>query len=744
MLANFTFKVVLLALCLALSESTVIRVPEDENIIKPALVRRAAPVLPTRTIIDSSGQQVAVNTTVNTQIINPTVDRLAISVSNVKSTILVLARNQASSYSAISGLNAYGIPHEVVIVPQAGITLPVLNSSATTGNYGAIFVLSDVSYDYGGTLGFRSALTPDQWTTLFNYQISFGVRLVRIDVFPTAEFGTSAPSGGCCDNGVEQLISISDSNLFPTAGLKIGSGLSTKGLWHYPAVINNTDIAYEFAQFAPIGSSSNKTTAGVINSYLGRQQMVWFIGFSTDWSATSNFLQHASIHWATRGLYLGYRRLNLNTQVDDMFLESDIYSPAGTTFQIKPSDLEQHVTWAKTVNNRLPLGSNWFMELGHNGNGNIETAANFSEICGIGPIEYPEQIDTPLEWGKPLGSGVNLWPSTPETYPYTTNCTNTDALKLWFSTADNLNAFAHVSHTFTHEDQNNATYFDVSREISWNKAWLDQVGISAASKYSDKGIIPPAITGLHNGDAIKAWLDNGIVNVVGDNTRPSLTNQANEMWPLVTTVAANGYAGVIIVPRWATNIYYNCNLPACTVSEWTDTTTATGDFDTLIATEKETNIRHLLGLHHDPFMFHQANLDYGNAERVTVNGVTQKLSLFQTWVETITQELNRLVTWPVISQKHDDIAAAFMDRMTRDACGQALSWNIDPEANTIIGITITTTDNRCAVAIPVTVPGNVTDLQGFRSEKIGFDPLTIWADPTGSPISFILSPPIPL
>jgi len=55
-----------------------------------------------------------------------------------------------------------------------------------------------------------------------------------------------------------------------------------------------------------------------------------------------------------------------------MFLESDIYSPAGNTFQIKPADLAQHVTWMKTVNAKLPSGSNYFIEIAHNGNGNIE------------------------------------------------------------------------------------------------------------------------------------------------------------------------------------------------------------------------------------------------------------------------------------------------------------------------------------------------------------------------------------
>jgi hypothetical protein len=58
-----------------------------------------------------------------------------------------------------------------------------------------------------------------------------------------------------------------------------------------------------------------------------------------------------------------------------MFLESDIYSPAGTTYQITPDDLDQHVSWMDDVNSRLPDGSDWFLEIGHNGNGNIEVRA---------------------------------------------------------------------------------------------------------------------------------------------------------------------------------------------------------------------------------------------------------------------------------------------------------------------------------------------------------------------------------
>lgn len=238
---------------------------------------------------------------------------------SVSSTVLILARDEASAPSAYSGLRGYGIPYQVVTVPSTGTTLPTLNSSIITGNYGAIVVLSEVSYQY--PTGFFSALTTAQWQQLYDYQTAFGVRMVRLDVYPGAEFGrctysssvhlsahawvgttTAIAGAGCCDAGVEQLISITNTTGFPTAGLNIGAGVTARGLWHYPATITDSSIAWEIAQFAPAGLFSSVTTAAVINKIGSRQQMVWFTSWATEWSASSNFLQHAWIHWVTRAL----------------------------------------------------------------------------------------------------------------------------------------------------------------------------------------------------------------------------------------------------------------------------------------------------------------------------------------------------------------------------------------------------------------------------------------------------------
>ncbi|KAK4981132.1 hypothetical protein LTR28_004545 [Elasticomyces elasticus] len=664
-------------------------------------------------------------------------------------TVLILARDASSAYSAYSGLNGYGIPYQVVTVPSTGTTLPVLGNTATgVGNYGAIVILSEVAYQYAN--GFLSALTTAQWQQLYDYQTAFGVRMARLDVYPTPDFGTTTAiaGAGCCNTGTEQLVSISNATGFPTANLKIGATMSTAGLWHYPATITNPSIAWEVARFAPGGSFTTSTTAAVVNTIPNgsgtRQQMVWFTSFATDWSPTSNFLMHAWIHWATRGLYLGYRRIYFGTQVDDMFLETDLYQPAGALFRCRTGDLAAHVSWMNDINGRMPAGSKYFMEIGHNGNGDIEAANTIGTNACQPPnaIEYAEQIDTSLEFQKPLGSGTDIWPTTPASYVWSLSCARGDTLEQWWQNTANRDAFAHVTHTFTHEALNNATYADASREISFNVVWMRQIGLASGARFSGAGLIPPAITGLHNGDVIRAWKDNGLTNCVGDNTRPVLLNAQNEHWPLMTTVASNGYAGFQITPRWATTIYYNCDLPACTVNEWINTSGGSGDIQTLLADARATNCRHLLGLHHDPFMFHQANLRQTDVAATTVNGVSKQYSLLQMWVETVVQEMTRLVTWPIIALKHDDIAATFAARMTRDQCAPKMSYLYGTGGKTITGVTVTANGNSCSQPIPVTFPGPVTSTAGGRTEQVGSDPLTIWVSLSGSPVTFTLSTPV--
>lgn len=634
-----------------------------------------------------------------------------------------------------------------MVVPQAGITLPTLNTS-TAGNYGGFIILSEVSYSYSS--GWASAISTDQFNQLYAYQNTFGVRMVRLDVYPGSDFGATA-LGGCCGSDVEQLISISDDTHFPTANIVTGpsAGMTTEGLWHYPATITDSSTTTEIAQFAPSsdGTYAETSTAAVINNFKGRQQMVFFTSWATQWSGTSAFLQHSYIHWMTRGLFVGARKTYLNTQVDDVHLKTLLYTPSSTTFRIQPADLDNHVSWLADINTRLPSGSKYFMELGHNGNGDIANATTqTNSVCSPDTaIYYSMPPATDLEFQKPLGTGTDFWPTTPTSYAWSVACAQLDQLASWFMTSTNRDAFSHISHTFSHLNLDNATYNDVNREMFFNIAWLTQVGISAG-KFSSKGLIPPAITGMHNGDAIDAWMKNGVTTVVGDNSRSVLLNQQNEHWPLISTVASNGYAGLNIMPRWPTNIYYDCDLPACTAQEWADLSSAGSDnFTALIANEKSVSTKYLFSLRHDPFMFHQANLRAADVPSTTV-GSANVYSLLQIWVETVTQEMARMTKWPIVTLKHDDIAQQFANRMARDGCDPNLAYSYSVDGTQITGATVTSSNgNTCSVPIPVTFPGSATASgASVTSDQVGSEPLIMWATLSGSPVVFTLASPITL
>ena len=427
--------------------------------------------------------------------------------------------------------------------------------------------------------------------------------------------------------------------------------------------------------------------------------------------------------------------------VDDVFLSTGIYDQNQRPFRVRPADMQAHVSWTADVNSRMNAGSNFFIELGHNGNGNIIQGAELQgnkNACAE-PIYYDFPPATPLEFQKPLGTGKDLWPTTPSTFNWPAACLDLDPLKQWIATPANRDAFGHVTHTFTHLPLNNATYSDCRKEITFNQAWMAQIGIAASPRFSGKGIIPPQITGLHNGDCLRAWVDSGLTNAVGDNTRPPLRNSANDYWPLRTTVADNGHDGYTIVPRWASNIYFNCDTTACTVLEWQQTASGVGDVDALLQLEKVTNTRYLLGLHQDPYMFHQANMRQTDVPSTTINGVSKQLSLLQVWVEVVTQEMTRLVNWPIITHKHDDIARDFERRFERDSCAPKLRLSVDGATKKVTGFDLVANGNTCTVPVPVTVPNPVVDTKGATTEKLGNDPTTLWVQMSGSSYSFQLS-----
>jgi hypothetical protein len=254
--------------------------------------------------------------------------------------------------------------------------------------------------------------------------------------------------------------------------------------------------------------------------------------------------------------------------VDDMFLHSAVWNvttgidPDGQRGRINTTDLQMHIDWIPEFVATLNPGSDWFIEIGINGNGNYDfvgTLNNSAAWSCPNPVDVNDPIspNVDAEWIKPLGSGVSMVPDG-VVYNWTLDCLLMDPLAAFFYTPANRDLFAWVSHTFTHEDLDNCTFYDANFQMSFNYIHAQLLEITQSTRgWANKSFIPPGITGLHNGDAIQAFWNNGIYGGVGDSTRPALVNQENIYWPLLTTIEENGFAGYTIYPRQATRIYYN-------------------------------------------------------------------------------------------------------------------------------------------------------------------------------------------
>lgn len=212
---------------------------------------------------------------------------------SVSKTALVIAVSTNAANEAVSILNEFNQPTQVLVVAQTGTTLPALETvsgSTSVGNFGLIVIIGLASYDYGAT-GWASAITSDQFTALYAYQLKYNVRMIHLDGYPGNFEGTALALGpvGCCSSE-DQSVYLVDSTLAPF------ESLSTIGLWHYPSTITDFTTTTPFLEFGTNSEFSSPTVAGVIQNFSGREQMVFFIAGGS-WSATSNYLGNVWFRW---------------------------------------------------------------------------------------------------------------------------------------------------------------------------------------------------------------------------------------------------------------------------------------------------------------------------------------------------------------------------------------------------------------------------------------------------------------
>jgi hypothetical protein len=468
------------------------------------------------------------------------------------------------SYGVMQTLSQIGIPFDIFDAKTQTLTPDVLSTNGV-GNYQAIILDSNYLYyspDGGAT--WTSAFDPTEWSTLWSYEAQYHVRSVTwyTDPFCT-DFSTPPPSGSCNpgdDNfsyGLTPSPGYVDTTSSPLSVTLTGAGQSTFWYLNQAASIQ---IKYAWVYLPKIADPSTTTplvqdAAGDVIASIhkfsdGRQNLA-VTADNASWLLHSQLFSYGLVSWATHGVFLGERHVNMDAQVDDLLIDDDMWDPncncdqpsqgAKTSpFRAAGGDLNTLVSWQKAQRTSSPLLASLTLEFPFNG------------------------------WGAVAGNYAKD--------------TLTPAVKRQQSN------FNWVNHTFTHANldygavDDTGAPVDFTAELRKNDDMATTLGFTRGVNYFKDGFVQPDISGLGNTDFQNAAKNFGIKYLISDASRPGWSNPTPNAGfysenlgtltnpdtgaPLVTLQPGPPVAGLLVIPRRANNLFYNVSTPAQLVDEF--------------------------------------------------------------------------------------------------------------------------------------------------------------------------------
>ncbi|ORX50618.1 hypothetical protein BCR36DRAFT_261266, partial [Piromyces finnis] len=423
---------------------------------------------------------------------------------------------------------------------------------------------------------------------------------------------------------------------------------------------------------------------GALINNNGLEEMHFWISFVD--SHIAFFVSHIWIPWANYGMIDGYRRLFFEIQIDDYFTDNCFNKadcegkrePAGVPhYRTSVEDMKNIAQWHKDVSSRLPKGSNIKIELAINGI-HILTETQH-KIQGV--FQNWTVPETGYDYVKPLGfQGTSRWPEDIDDDWDDSLLQQLDPLYAFFKKPENQDNFYWLTHTFTHLKLDAASYHDSDMEMRANIKMSKEpyLGMYDRECYSKHSIVTPEISGLHNGDNLKAFSENGVYYAVGDTSRTDLS-PGNFYFPFISNQTTSNFDGFVVFPRQPPQVYWDCsrieeNMETYRL-RYPDRTSVT--WEKHLDEEAELHIKNFLKLRHDPYMFHEGNLRNADFQEVTIGKATGKFGMMQQWVERMVVEVGKYLDWPMISVKMDDLAASYIDRISRASCQPQYTMVID-------------------------------------------------------------------
>lgn len=568
--------------------------------------------------------------------------------------LLVLgADGTEPGYGAMkSFLDHMGVPYDARLA-TAG--LPALIGS-NKGNYQGIILTSGNLAIFDAAInGYRSALSAADWTSLDNYTRDYGVRTVSYYTFPEARYGIAYANGfGTSDTAPGQLqINAAGAPLF--AYLNTANAVPVKFAWVYTA----TSAPATGETTTPIMTINGAITGVLHKKADGREYMALTFD-NSQYLMHSLVLHYGIVNWVTQGVFLGNRKIYLTPQSDDLFLASDLFKyndpacqPVGgaadptnnrgancPALRLTWTDFNSLVAW-QTRAQENPLYRNFRVTHAFNGYG---TTAD----SGFGPNDL-------LGVAATLQRARFFWVS--HTYDH-----------------ENLDCYQPVPNSGVCTPANAAQSF---YEISEN------VKIANALKLPNDGasMVTPGISGLTNPAFLQTASANGIRYLVTDTSRP-------DGLPAIpnTGIANTLQPSILMIPRRATNIFYNANNPnlhtnGSELDEYNFLFGPNGYFRIggpggppfftteqsyaqILDREADAIVQYMMRGELYPTMYHQVNFDAYNGRN----------SLFTDLMDAVFAKYSRLSKLPVTSLQQSAIGQLLQERMDYLKAGVQGTW----------------------------------------------------------------------
>ncbi|KXS15723.1 hypothetical protein M427DRAFT_32144 [Gonapodya prolifera JEL478] len=622
--------------------------------------------------------------------------------------VLVIAPlDKPIEQSATLALDALNIPYDVLVVPPDGVPRVDLVTPDGRAKYMAVVFASRIEYAYADGSGYRSAVTAEQMNQLAQYETTYSIRRVILSSLPSSTHGTSPARTTNATTTVPCNVTFNSVFVSPV-GIRPAVLVESDTVTRTPALIVNAATTTPVAYFEPLlPLFPNRTIAAVVAALPSNRTELHVYFQSSTWSTLSLLFNHVWINWATRGIFQGRRRVVLDAQVDDMFLSTQVTAGASPyAYRAGVADLTNLQKWQANLNSRLPNGSAIRLHLAYNGNGISAIADRASYYVDMDLASHVDQ-----NFVKPLGSGMPRWPAKYTSQWKQAVLATDEMYRMFAGNPANQSHFFFVSHTYTHLNLNDAAPSDIVKEIAINAkmASSEYLGLNGTAWFSPRSLVTPQVSGLFNGDLYAALTAAGISAVVGDNSRTNIVPK-NVYHPFRTTPQGSNYGGFLVVPRQPT-----------TQSKW--------DWNQLLNYEADRVTKMLLALRQDPHMMHQANLRNADMPEVIVGSGKGRLSLLQQWVEAVVASFTRLVDWPIVTLRMDDLALDYEDRENRDTvCNPTTTLHVS--YNGVVGaLSLTAQSYPCRV--PITLPNGLnpvpTTKDNWTISRIGNSPPTMWA-----------------